>query len=536
MAAVRIVEVGPRDGLQNIQTSIPTATKLELIEKLRNAGLKSIEISLLLGLKVALENGIREVAVFVSATEGFSRANIKCSVAEGIRRAQEVATEARKHGITVRGYVSCIFADPYDGPTPLEVVHHAVEALFSMGCYEVSLGDTLGVGTPPQVRKYPFSKDIEPRTVAGHFHDTYGHAVANIWEAYQHGVRTFDSSIAGLGGCPFAPGAKGNVSTEGIAYLFEQAGIDTGVELESLVKIGMWISRQLGKTNGSRAGSALAAKIGPSRPPRKLLAHTAWSLLQEKEHILVYRCGANGKIVLNQPRKGNTLSLPLLGELSEAFRELEKDESISRIIITGKGKYFCTGMDLGEGQGPFGSDSEAKFQGLVDLFDLIDRSSKVTIASINGPAFGGGVGLAFSCDIRISVANATFTLSETKLGLCPAIISKYVVREWGVPRSREAILTARPVMASELRVNGSISTLAETTTELDLELDQLLQRMRQSAPGGSTMSKELVSVGWASPDTDTQRQKIAQLFDKMMMPDAESVHGVAEFRKKRMVD
>ncbi|KAM0542964.1 hypothetical protein ACHAPJ_012570 [Fusarium lateritium] len=488
------------------------------------------------GLDVAIEHGIGEIAVFVSATEGFSKANINCSVSEGLQRAKEVASAAKSHGLSVRGYVSCIFADPYTGPTALNLVYDTVKALIDMGCYQISLGDTLGVGTPSHVRKlldYLFLQGIKPDMLAGHFHDTYGQALANVWEAYQLGIRTFDSSVGGLGGCPFAPGAQGNVATEDLAYLFKEAGIETGIDLDSLAKTGSWISRYLKKDNNSRAGSAIASKSLSKKAPH---LNMKWSEVQKMHHVLILRAGANGKIILNEPKKGNTLSLPLVSELRRAFLDLEADDTIARIVITAKGKYFCTGMDLSEGEGPFGADSEAKFNALLELFDLIEKSSKVTIACINGPAFGGGIGLAFSCDLRVAVESASFTLSEVKLGLCPAIISKYVVREWGVPRTREAMLTARTIPASELHASGAIHKVAHTLSDLEPELDPLLQQLRRSSPGGSRMSKELVRVGWASPDTATQQDDVAMLFKAMMQPDAESVFGVSEFRKKQAVD
>ncbi|KAF4963725.1 hypothetical protein FSARC_8273 [Fusarium sarcochroum] len=576
MAAVNIYEVGPRDGLQNIHTSIPADVKIELIKRLQHVGLHRIELTSAVnpravpqlrdcqqvmsspvvqkllqsqsqlrlpvlvpnikGLGVAVEHGIREIAVFVSATEEFSKANINCSVAEGLQRAKKTAFAAKSHGLSVRGYVSCIFTDPYTGPTAPNLVYDTVKALVDMGCYQISLGDTLGVGTPSHVRKlldYLFSQGIKPDMLAGHFHDTYGQALANVWEAYQLGIRTFDTSVGGLGGCPFAPGAQGNVATEDVAYLFQQAGIETGIDLDGLVKIGSWISQYLKKDNNSRAGSAIASKSHAKKAPK---LNMKWSEVQRMHHVLVFKAGANGKIVLNEPKKGNTLSLPLVAELRQAFLDLEADDNIARIVITAKGKYFCTGMDLSEGDGPFGGDSEAKFNSLLELFDLIDKSSKVTIACINGPAFGGGIGLAFSCDLRISVESASFTLSEVKLGLCPAIISKYVVREWGVPRTRKAMLTARPIPASELHTSGAIHTMAHTLSDLESELDGLLHQLRRSSPGGSRMSKELVRVGWASPNTATQQISIATLFKAMMQPDAESVFGVSEFRKKRVAD
>ncbi|RHZ54409.1 hydroxymethylglutaryl-CoA lyase [Aspergillus thermomutatus] len=349
--AVRIVEVGPRDGLQNIKEPVPTSVKLELIQRLRGTGLRTIELTSVVspkaipqladcrdvlgnesirrlqgqpglrlpvlvpnikGLDIAIEHGVKEVAVFISATEGFSKANINCTVQQGIERAKAVAEKAVESGIAVRGYVSCIFADPFDGPTEPSAVLHCVQKLLNMGCYEVSLGDTLGVGSPDKVRSllhYLVDHDIPLDKMAGHFHDTYGQAVANVWEAYNCGVRVFDSSVGGLGGCPYAPGAKGNVATEDLLYMFQSAGIDTGVDLMKLVETGVWISRRLSKTNASRAGTALAIKQGLI--PSKRSSRTAtkkpisWTTIKDTTGLLAYSSGVNLKPILNRPKKGN---------------------------------------------------------------------------------------------------------------------------------------------------------------------------------------------------------------------------------------
>lgn len=300
--AVRIVEVGPRDGLQNFKTHVATNTKLELVERLRQTGLQAIELTSIVspkavpqlsdcrqllstksiqdlqkdehlrlpvltpnlkGLQIAMEHNVREIAVFASASEGFSKVNTNCTVAEGLERARQVCGRATKANIAVRGYVSCIFSDPFDGKTSRQTVVDVVRSLLSMGCYEVSLGDTLGEGTVVDVQDLLLSMSdagIAITQLAGHFHDTYGQAVANVWAAYQCGIRTFDSSVAGLGGCPYCPGAKGNVATEDLVYLFGRAGVETGVNLEQIVEVGDWITSALGVANESRAGRALAAK------------------------------------------------------------------------------------------------------------------------------------------------------------------------------------------------------------------------------------------------------------------------------------
>ncbi|CCF34429.1 3-hydroxymethyl-3-methylglutaryl-CoA lyase [Colletotrichum higginsianum] len=619
--AVRIVEVGPRDGLQNIKTTIDASIKLELIQRLQRAGLNRIELTSVVspkavpqladcreilsasviadwlrsrpslhlpvlvpnikGLRVALEHGVKEVSVFVSASEGFSRANLNCSVEEGVQRAREVAREAIASGIAVRGwasqflcfstlflvwfradsngfldrYVSCIFADPVDGPTPSSAVYRAVHDLINMGCYEVSLGDTLGVGTAPDVRRlvdYLKSHGIDPETLAGHFHDTYGQALANVWTAYECGLRTFDSSVGGLGGCPFAPGAKGNVATEDILYLFRQAGIDTGVDLDQVVDIGVWISRVLSKPNDSRAGAALASKAAASsRTTTETTTASAvkvatepettleWRTLRDTDNIRVCRAGTNGNIVLNAVRNGNTLTFPMISDITAAFQSFKDDPSISRIVLSANGKFFCTGMDLSQAARAVGRGDDAStklYQALTGLFELVDSSPKVTIACINGPAFGGGIGLAFACDIRISISSATFTLSEVKLGLCPAVISRYVVREWGLGLSREAMLTARPVSARELKAMGAISLVAETSRELEITLRDLLLSLRHSSPRGSSMSKELVKLGWGHGGTSAQQEGISTLFESMMEAGSDAAYGIGEFQQRHRVD
>jgi hydroxymethylglutaryl-CoA lyase len=293
---VRIVEVGPRDGLQNEKQNVPTATKLELIERLATAGLRDIEVTSfvspkwvpqmadhaevmrglrrhpgvnypvltpnLKGFEAAVAAGATEVAVFASASEGFSQKNINCSIDESLDRFAPVVDSAKRLGVKVRGYVSCVVACPFDGPiAPLQVAHVAAR-LHDMGCYEMSLGDTIGVGTPASVQRMleAVAHEVPVARLAGHYHDTYGMAAANVHASYDFGLRVFDSSVAGLGGCPYAKGATGNVATEDIVYLLHGLGAETGVALDSLVDCGAWISAQLGRDNGSRVGRAIRAK------------------------------------------------------------------------------------------------------------------------------------------------------------------------------------------------------------------------------------------------------------------------------------
>ena len=296
MEHVRIVEVGPRDGLQNEKQNVPTAIKLELIERLAAAGLRDIEVTSfvspkwvpqmadhaevmrglrrrpdvnypvlapnLKGFEAAVAEGASEVAVFAAASEGFSQKNINCSIDESIDRFVPVLDAARRRGVKVRGYVSCVVACPYDGAIAPQKVAHVAARLHELGCYEVSLGDTIGTGTPGSVLRMldAVVARVPVDRLAGHYHDTYGMAAANVQASYDFGLRVFDSSVAGLGGCPYAKGATGNVATEDIVYLLHGLGADTGVDLDALVDCGAWISAQLGRDNGSRVGRAVLSK------------------------------------------------------------------------------------------------------------------------------------------------------------------------------------------------------------------------------------------------------------------------------------
>ncbi|MBE2167165.1 MULTISPECIES: hydroxymethylglutaryl-CoA lyase [unclassified Cobetia] len=298
---VRIVEVGARDGLQNESVPVATATKLELIRRLSDSGLAHVEaasfvsprwvpqmadhreIMLALrdghanstttksattysaltpnmkGLEAALECGVREVAVFGSASESFSQRNINCSIAESLERFAPVVEHALKAGVRVRGYVSCVLGCPYEGEIAPAEVAAVVRELKAMGCYEVSLGDTIGVGTPLKAKHMleQVSREVPITQLAAHFHDTYGQALANLYAVLEEGIAVIDSSVAGLGGCPYAKGASGNVASEDVLYLLEGMGIETGVDLAALARTGDWISRELGRPNGSRVGQAL---------------------------------------------------------------------------------------------------------------------------------------------------------------------------------------------------------------------------------------------------------------------------------------
>ena len=295
---VKLVEVGPRDGLQNEAGNVPTAVKLELIARLADAGLRHIEATAfvspkwvpqmadhdtvmrsvprregvtysaltpnLKGFEAALAAGAQEVAVFGAASEAFSQQNINCSIAESLQRFEAVMRAAKDANIPVRGYVSCVLGCPYQGEVAPQAVADVASALFDMGCQEISLGDTIGVGTPLATQRMldVVSRRVPVERLAGHFHDTYGQALANVLAALQGGVAVFDSSVAGLGGCPYAVGASGNLASEDLVYSLHGMGIETGVDLEALAQAGDFICAALGRPTRSRVAQALAGKRG----------------------------------------------------------------------------------------------------------------------------------------------------------------------------------------------------------------------------------------------------------------------------------
>ncbi|XP_020884403.1 hydroxymethylglutaryl-CoA lyase, mitochondrial isoform X2 [Arabidopsis lyrata subsp. lyrata] len=294
---VKIVEVGPRDGLQNEKNIVPTSVKVELIQRLVSSGLPVVEATSfvspkwvpqladakdvmdavntldgarlpvltpnLKGFEAAVSAGAKEVAIFASASESFSLSNINCTIEESLLRYRAVATAAKEHSVPVRGYVSCVVGCPVEGAVPPSKVAYVVKELYDMGCFEISLGDTIGIGTPGSV--VPMLEAVmavvPADKLAVHFHDTYGQALANILVSLQMGISIVDSSIAGLGGCPYAKGASGNVATEDVVYMLNGLGVQTNVDLGKLIAAGDFISKHLGRPNGSKAAVALNRRI-----------------------------------------------------------------------------------------------------------------------------------------------------------------------------------------------------------------------------------------------------------------------------------
>ena len=290
----RIVEVGPRDGLQNEKTFLPTATKIELIDRLSDTGLQTIEatsfvspkwvpqladaadvytairketgvrypvlVPNLQGYERARAVGVSEIAVFTAASEAFNRKNINASIDESIERFTPVIERAKVDGVAVRGYVSTVLGCPYQGEVPVADVVRVAKRLHDLGCYEVSLGDTIGIGTPAKAKSMlaAVAEHVPMSALAVHFHDTRGQALANILACLEIGVAVIDSSVSGAGGCPYARGATGNVASEDVVYMLRGMDVETGVDLDKLVETGRWLSGQLARDNGSKVGKAAA--------------------------------------------------------------------------------------------------------------------------------------------------------------------------------------------------------------------------------------------------------------------------------------
>jgi hydroxymethylglutaryl-CoA lyase len=293
---VKIVEVSPRDGLQNEKEFVPTDIKIELVNRLAAAGFPNIEATSfvspkwvpqmadaaelmagisrrpglvysvltpnLKGFEAARAAGADEVVIFGAASEAFSQKNINCSIAESIARFEPVAAAAKEAGLRLRGSISCALGCPYQGEVPVQAVVDVAQRYLALGCDEIDVADTIGVGTPKRVREVmgAVTAVVDPTRVSGHFHDTYGQSLANILAALETGISIFHASVAGLGGCPYAKGATGNVATEDVLYLLHGLDIETGIDFDAVVDIGQWMSAQLNRKSSSRAGNAVAAK------------------------------------------------------------------------------------------------------------------------------------------------------------------------------------------------------------------------------------------------------------------------------------
>ncbi len=292
-SAVKIFEVSPRDGLQNETSIIPTQVKIDLITHLANTGLRYIEsvsfvsarwvpqmadatqvmhgfkakegvvysalVPNMRGFETALAAGVKEVAIFTAASEDFCLKNTNCSINQSLERFRQIVALAQVENIPVRGYVSTVLGCPYKGEVSTQSVLDVSKQLYEMGCYEISLGDTIGVGTPDKVKRLidKVTQAVPMDQLGVHFHDSYGQALANIYAALQQGIRVVDSSVAGLGGCPYAKGASGNVATEDVVYLLQGLGLECGVDLKKLVSVGHWISTYLGRKNSSKVAIAM---------------------------------------------------------------------------------------------------------------------------------------------------------------------------------------------------------------------------------------------------------------------------------------
>ncbi|KAL1889877.1 hypothetical protein Sste5346_008601 [Sporothrix stenoceras] len=585
-ADVHIVEVGPRDGLQNIKQQIATETKIELIRRLADTGLQTVEATSfvspkwvpqladgaavmdavrplstdarprglpvlapnLKGLENAHKAQAEEIVVFASVTEPFSKANQNCTIDEALAQAETVAKRARELGIRVRGATSCIFSDPFAGPTPPEAVLPVVQRLLDLGCYEVALGDTLGVGTPMDVQRLleMLLPVIPADRLAGHFHDTYGQGLGNVVKSYEMGIRTFDSSVAGLGGCPYAPGARGNISTEDVIYTLEKGGIRTGVDLDKLIDIGQWVSKEIGIPYGSRVGAALAAKKqwqgaslkgkAEKKAEKPTPAKTArtWEVIQDTGEYRLSRSGTNVKVTLTRPRNGNALTDSMLLGLTNFYRDVANDPNVYNIILDAEGKYFCTGMDLSGNTDTHDASTEDNyFAKVFALYDAIDHVPQTTISLVDGPCFGGGVGLTFVCDVRIVSDKARWTLSEAKIGVSPAVISKFLVREWGPSTAREGMLSAREIKPDELHRIGAIHTVVPASQSLDESLNAYLDQLDRAAPRAAAINKELTRLAWDVPDSPEQVRLVKKTFNNMMAPGSEGEFGIGQFQKKQ---
>jgi hydroxymethylglutaryl-CoA lyase len=366
-----------------------------------------------------------------------------------------------------------------------------------MGCYEVSLGDTTGAGKPAKVAtliRYLEKNGVPVQRLAGHFHDTYGQAVANVLQAYICGIRVFDASVGGLGGCPFAPGAKGNVATEDVVLMFQNVGIQTGINLSELVGTGNWINQQVrGCSSDSLCSDfssdtvdTLQQKSQPREKELRLPSFRPMAMeymkasLKRVKHAYNIRFlrSENGdlKIILNRPNRGNMLTRSMITSLIRCLKNYHNNSSISRIVITGTGPYFCAGVDMKRERSESSAERNTSFDLLVQLFEIIDQYPKPVIACLNGHTCGAGVALIFACDERIMIQSATINLNPTKeKNILTDLVTRYFSStttkeedEW--PRK----LSSRPITGSELQILGLVTEIAKGKKDMQTKLESYL--------------------------------------------------------------
>ncbi len=531
---VTIKEVGPRDGLQNESKFIETQDKVDWINLLSKTGLDYIEVSSFVhpkwipqladseqvlksinrekgvtyaalvpnirGLERALTCNVNEVSVFMSASEGHNKSNINKTIDETFPVLKEVVDEALKANVKVRGYVSTVIACPYDGPVSPEQVLKVVDRLAEMGVYEISLGDTIGVGVPTQVESLlsTLLKHFPSNLFAMHFHDTRGTALANVVKSLEMGITTFDSSTGGLGGCPYAKGASGNVSTEDLLYMLSAMNIETGVNQEALMKL---------------------------QEMKGALTLTTLVQFNEIEKGI-------GLITLNRPEAANAMSIQLLTDLNECLDEVAKNREIRVVLITGSGdKAFCAGADLKERKNMNEQQVRETVRLIGSTVNRVEALPQPVIAVLNGVAFGGGLELALACDLRIASSEAKMGLTEVSLGIIPgAGGTQRLPRLIGLGKAKELIYTARRITASEALEINLINEVVEKE-DLLKRATELAREIAKNAPLSLIQAKIAINKGI---EVDlTTGLKIEELAYNELLYTEDRMEGLVAFQEKR---
>ncbi|MCL6631703.1 MAG: hydroxymethylglutaryl-CoA lyase [Alicyclobacillus herbarius] len=540
---VVIQEVGPRDGLQHEPGFVQTQTKVELVQRLVDAGCRRIEVSSfvhprwipaladadevfaslrrvsgveysalvpnLKGLERALAARVDAVSVFMSASETHNRKNINKSIAETFPVLQPVIRQAKAAGLRVRGYVSTAFGCPYEGPVPVDQVVRVSQHLLEMGVDELSIGDTIGVAVPTQVEHLlsELAPHIPLSRVALHFHDTRGTALANIYAALEVGVSTFDASIGGLGGCPYAPGATGNVATEDVLYMLEGMGVATEIDTNRLMEVSEWLESELGRpldSHASRVARSARMMRSASESPHasgqaKGKEKQASVDLQSSsaEPLLLRQELDDGQIVvltLNRPRQRNALSQSLLARLEE---ELQRPKTLrARVLIfTGNGSAFCAGADLKERRT---MDDQAVLRAVARIRGFVAAVARLpmpVITAIHGAALGGGLELALAADIRLCTEDAVFGLPETTLAIIPgAGGTQRLPRLIGPARAKELIYTGRRIDGKMALSIGLVNQVVDSSALMSTAV-ALARDIAQSGPLAVRQAKFAIDQG-----------------------------------------